>query len=247
LRELSVERRRFGYRRLAVLLRREGWTVSWKRVYRVYRQEQLQVGKRPRKRGVGQQRLPLAVPGGPNERWSMDFMMDSLATGRRFRTLNVMDDFTRECVRIEVDTSLVGERVVRVLEELRRQRGGPKVIAVDHGPEFTSQALDRWAYRRGVRLHFIDPGKPEQNAYVESFNGKFRDECLNEYWFADLKEAREEIEIWRQDNNQRRPHSALGYWTSEQFAAQIAARRASTRTLVVLPPGNLTNSPELAL
>ncbi len=230
-----------------MLLRREGWTVNWKRVYRVYRQEHLQVGKRPRKRRVSQQRLPLALPDGPNERWSMDFMTDSLAMGRRFRTLNVVDDYTRECLRIEVDTSLSGERVARVLEELCWQRGGPPVIVVDHGPEFTSQALDRWAYQRGVKLHFIDPGKPEQNAYVESFNGKFRDECLNEHWFADLKEARQKIEDWRQDYNQRRPHSALGYRTPEEFAAQIAARRASPPTPVVLPPGNLTNSSELTL
>ena len=138
LRELAAERRRFGYRRLAILLRREGWAVNWKRVYRVYRQEHLQVGKRPRKHGVSQPRLPLALPGGPNERWSMDFMMDSLATGQRFRTLNVVDDYTRECVRIEVDTSLSGERVARVLEELWQQRGGPPLIVVDHGPEFTS-------------------------------------------------------------------------------------------------------------
>jgi putative transposase len=247
LRELAAERRRFGYRRLHALLRREGWAVNWKRVYRVYRQEHLQVGKRPRKRGVSLPRLPLALPSGPNERWSMDFMMDSLATGRRFRTLNVVDDYTRECVRIEVDTSLGGERVARVLEELSWQRGGPQVIVVDHGPEFTSQALDRWAYRQGVGLHFIAPGKPEQNAYVESFNGKFRDECLNEHWFGDLEEAREKIETWRQDYNQRRPHSALGYRTPEEFAAQVAARRASPPTPVAIPQGNLTNSPELAL
>jgi putative transposase len=247
LRELAAERRRFGYRRLAVLLRREGWAVNWKRVYRVYRQEHLQVGKRPRKRGVSQPRLPLTLPHGPNERWSMDFMTDSLATGRRFRTLNVVDDYTRECLRIEVDTSLGGERVARVLEELSRQCGGPQVIVVDHGPEFTSQALDRWAYRRGVQLHFIAPGKPAQNAYVESFNGKFRDECLNEHWFADLEEAREKIETWRQDYNQRRPHSALGYRTPEEFAAQIEARRASPPTPVAFPLGILTNSPELAL
>jgi putative transposase len=247
LRELAVERRRFGYRRLAVLLRREGWAVNWKRVYRVYRQEHLQVGKRPRKRGVSQPRLPLALPSRPNERWSMDFMTDSLATGRRFRTLNVVDDYTRECLRIEVDTSLGGERVARVLEELCRRRSRPQVIVVDHGPEFTSQALDRWAYRRGVKLHFIAPGKPEQNAYVESFNGKFRDECLNEHWFADLGEAREKIESWRQDYNQRRPHSALGYRTPEEFAAQAAARRASPPTPVAFPPGNSRNLPELAL
>jgi putative transposase len=247
LRELAAERRRFGYRRLHVLLRREGWAVNWKRVYRVYRQEHLQVGKRPRKRGVSLPRLPLALAGGPNERWSMDFMTDSLATGRRFRTLKVVDDFRRECLRIEVDPSLSGERVARVLEELCRQRGAPQVIVVDHGPEFTSQALDRWAYRQGVRLPFIAPGKPEQNAYVESFNGKFRDECLNEHWFGDLKEAREKIETWRQDYNRRRPHSALGYRTPEEFAAQVAARRASPPTPVAFPPGNLRNSSQLAL
>jgi putative transposase len=247
LKELAVERRRFGYRRLAILLRREGWGVNHKRVYRLYRQEHLQVRKRLRKRTASLERVPLALPRGPNERWSMDFMTDSLATGRRFRTLNMVDDYTRECLRIEVDTSLGGERVARVLEELRQQRGGPQVIVVDHGPEFTSQALDRWAYQRGVKLHFIAPGKPEQNAYVESFNGKFRDECLNQHWFGDLEEAREMIETWRQDYNQQRPHSALGYQTPKEFAAEIAARRASPPTPVALPPGNFTISPELTL
>jgi putative transposase len=247
LQELAAERRRFGYRRLTILLRREGWRVNHKRVYRLYRQEHLQVRKRMRKRTASVERVPLALPSGPNERWSMDFMTDSLATGRRFRTLNLVDDYTRECLRIEVDTSLGGKRVARGLEKLREQRGSPKVIVVDHGPEFTSQALDRWAYQRGVKLHFIATGKPEQNAYVESFNGKFRDECLNQHWFGDLKEARDEIETWRQDYNQQRPHSALGYRTPEEFATQIAARRASPPTPVVLPPGKLTIYPELAL
>ena len=128
-------------------------------------------------------------------------MTDSLATGRRFSTVNVVDDYTWECLRIEVDTSLGGQGVARVLAEICEQRGGPQVIVVDHGPEFTSQAVDRWAYERGVKLPFIEPGKPEQNAYVESFHGKFRDECLNQHWFGDLKEAREEIETWRQDYN----------------------------------------------
>ena len=139
------------------------------------------------------------------------------------------------------------ERVTRVLEGLGRQRGGPQVIGLYHGPEFTSQALDRWAYQRGVKLHFIAPGKPEQNAYVESFNGKFRDECLNQHWFGDLEEARQKIEPWRQDYNQRRPHSALGYRTPEEFTAQVVARRASPPTPVALPPGIPTNSTELAL
>ena len=247
LKALAAERRRFGYRRLTILLRREGWAVNHKRVYRLYRQEYLQVRKRLRKRTAGGERVPLALPGGPNERWSMDFMTDSLATGRRFRTLNVVDDYTRECLRIEVDTSLGGKRVARVLEGLRQERGSPQVIVVDHGPEFTSQALDRWAYQRGVKLHFIAPGKPAQNAYVESFNGKFRDECLNQHWFGDLEEVRGKIEAWRQDYNQQRPHSALGYRTPEEFAAQVAARRASPPTPVALLPGIFTNSPELAL
>ena len=247
LRALAGERRRFGYRRLGVLLRREGWAVNHKRVYRLYRQEHLQVRKRLRKRTAGVERAPLAVPSGPNERWSMDFMTDSLATGRRFRTLNVVDDYTRECVRIEVDTSLGGQRVARVLEELREQRSGPQVIVVDHGPQFTSQALDRWAYQRGVKLHFIVPGKPEQNAYVESFNGKFRDECLNENWFMSLEEARVKIEAWRRDYNQVRPHSALEYQAPEEYAAQVEARGASPPTPLALLPKELISTPELTL
>ena len=158
----------------------------------------------------------------------------------------MVDDYTRECLRIKVDTSRGRERVARVLEELREQRSGPQVIVVDHGPEFTSQVLDRWAYEQGVKLHCIVPGKPGQNAYVESFNGNFRDECLNQHRFGDLEEAREKIEAWRQDYNQQRPHSALGYQTPQQFAAQIAARRASPPTPVAFSPENLTNSPELA-
>jgi putative transposase len=247
LKELAGERRRFGYRRLGVLLRREGWGVNHKRVYRLYRQDRLQVGKRLRKRTAGVERVPLALPRGPNERWSMDFMTDSLATGRRFRTLNVVDDYTRECVRIEVDTSLGGERVARVLEELRERRGGPQVIVVDHGPEFTSQVMDRWAYERRVKLHFIEAGKPEQNAYVESFNGKFRDECLNENWFMSLEEARVKIETWRRDYNQVRPHSALKYQTPEVFAACAAARGASPPTPLALRPEELIQPQGFAL
>ncbi len=234
--ELAAERPRFGYRRWGILLRREGWGVNDKRVYRLYRQEHLQVGKRPRKRLASRERVPLALPGGSQERRSMDFMTDSLARGRRFRTLKAVDDYTRECVRIELDTSLGGE-----------QRGEPQMIVVDHGPEFISRVVDQWAYQRGVRLHFIAPSKPQQNAYVESFNGKFRDECLNQHWFEDLEEAREKIEARRQDYNQRRPQSALGYRTPEEFAAPVAARRASPPTPVALPPGNFTNSPELPL
>ncbi len=149
-------------------------------------------------------------PAQANQLWTMDFTHDNLASGRKFRTLNLMDGYTRESPRIEVDTSLPGLRVVRVLEEVARERGYPQAIQVDNGPEFISRVVDQWAFEHGVELHFIEPGKPTQNAFIESFNGKFRDECLNENWFLSLPEAREKIEMWRRDYNQVRPHSALG-------------------------------------
>ena len=216
---LAYERRRFGYRRIHALLQREGWRVNHKAVHRIYVEEGLQVRKRKRKR-IGQgERRPLGLPAAPNERWSMDFQHDLLATGQRFRTLNIVDDFTRECPAIAVDTSLPGARVVRVLERLAESCGLPKAIVLDNGPEMRGLALDEWAYRNGVRLAFIAPGKPTQNAFVEAFNGRFRDECLNEHWFRDLEDARRIIEAWRLDYNARRPHSALGYQTPEEFAS----------------------------
>ncbi len=163
-----------------------------------------------------------------NHRWSMDFVADMLAGGRRFRTLNVVDDFSRECLNIEVDTSLGGQRVVRVLERLAQNRKLPEVLVMDNGPEFTGKALDAWAYERGVKLQFIQPGKPVQNAYVESFNGKFRDECLNENWFISLQDARDQIETWRQDYNQSRPHSSLGNMTPEEYAMSVSGLREAT-------------------
>jgi putative transposase len=227
LRSWAAERRRFGYRRLTVMLRREGWTVNHKRVYRLYREEGLAVRtKRKGKRAAGVARVRLALPATVNEVWTMDYTQDALASGRKFRTLNLMDGYTREAVAIETDTSLPGARVVRVLEGLRERRGLPRRIVVDNGTEFTSRAVDQWAYQRGVQLHFIDPGQPVQNAFIESFNGKFRDECLNENWFVSLAEAREKIESWRKDYNQVRPHSALGYQTPEEFAARGAALRS---------------------
>ena len=219
VRELAHERRRFGYRRIHVLLRREGWQVNHKAVHRIYVEEGLQVRKRKKKRISQGERQPLALPGGPGERWSMDFQHDMLASGRRFRTLNVVDDFSRECPAIEVDNSLPGARVVRVLDRLAETCGLPHTIVLDNGPEMRGLALDEWAYRNGVRLAFIEPGKPVQNAFVESFNGRFRDECLNEHWFLDLEDAREIIEAWRQDYNAKRPHSSLGYKTPEEFAS----------------------------
>ena len=221
LRELAETRRRFGYRRLQVLLQREGWQVNHKRIYRLYVEEKLSLRrKRGRKRSRVRQPLPEAMAA--NQVWSVDFMTDALSSGRKFRILNVVDDYTRECLAMEVDTSLGGVRVVRVLEELKQRRGLPRQIRSDNGPEFVSRAVDQWAYEQGLQWHTIQPGRPMENGYVESFNGRFRDECLNENWFSDLAEARETIEAWRQDYNQCRPHSALGYRTPEEFAAATA-------------------------
>ncbi len=228
LRTLAGERRRFGYRRLMVLLRREGWAVNHKRVYRLYREEELGVRRRKRKRIGAVERQPLTIPTRRDERWSMDFVSDALTEGRKFRSLNIVDDFNRECLAAEVDTSIPGARVVRVLERLGELRGLPGILVTDNGPEFAGQALDAWAYQRGVRLHFIEPGKPVQNAFIESFKGKMRDECLNEHWFMSLAEARETIEAWRMDYNEVRPHTALGNRTPQEFTACGAALRSPT-------------------
>lgn len=219
MRELAEERRRWGYRRLHVLLRREGWEVNVKRTYRIYVEEKLMVRRRKRRRRVSAQaRVPLVRPTRPNQTWTMDFLHDALATGRKLRTLSIEDAYTREMPVIEVDTSLPALRVVRVLERLRLARGLPERIVIDNGTEFTSKALDQWAYQNKVTLHFITPGRPMENGYIESFHGKFRDECLNQHWFLTLDDARETIEDWRIDYNRVRPHSALGYLTPEEFA-----------------------------
>jgi putative transposase len=220
LRALAARRPRFGYRRLHVLLRREGWGVNHKRVYRIYREERLAVRRKQRKKLAAGCRIVLAPPTQPHVRWSMDFMGDTLANGRTFRTLNIVDDGSRECPTIVVDYGLSGARITRELDRLAATRPLPKVIVVDNGPEFTSTVLDAWAYERGVQLHFIRPGKPVDNAFIESFNGKFRDECLNEHWFLDLDDARTKIEAWRIDYNEVRPHSALGNRTPTEYAAR---------------------------
>lgn len=220
LRELAEKLRRYGYRRLHEQLVREGLRVNHKRIARLYRLEGLQVRKRRRKRCAGMPRVPLPQPTAANQVWSVDFMSDTLSTGRRFRLLNVVDDYTRECLAIEVDTSLGGARVVRVLERIAAERGRPRQIRTDNGPEFAGRALDQWCFAQKIEQHFIQPGKPMQNGYVESFNGKFRDECLNESWFITLPDARATIEQWRQFYNRERGHSALGYRTPEEFAAQ---------------------------
>jgi putative transposase len=218
LRELAEERRRWGYRRLHVLLQREGWVVNIKRVYRIYVEQKLIVRrKRLRRRICAQARVLLAAPVRRNEIWTMDFLHDALATGRKLRTLSIEDAYTREMLVIEVDTSLPSLRVIRVLEKVRLQRGLPERIVIDNGTEFTSKAVDQWAYENKVKLHFITPGRPMENGYIESFHGKFREECLNEHWFLTLDDARETIEEWRLDYNHVRPHSSLGYRTPEEF------------------------------
>lgn len=222
LRTLANERPRFGYRRLHVLLTREMGSLNHKRVYRLYRAEGLTVRRRKRKRVMAISRAAAERPWRRGEAWAMDFMLDTLADGRRFRTLNILDTMSRECLAIEVDTSLPGQRVVQVLEQLVAWYGAPKQITIDNGPEFTGQTLDAWAYTHGVTLDFIEPGKPSQNGHLESFNGKFRDECLNAHWFASLAHARTIIQTWKEDYNTRRPHSALHGLTPLEFVQSLA-------------------------
>ena len=216
--EIAAVKRRYGYRRVYLRLRREGWEVNRKRVYRLYREAGLAVRRRKRKRIGLVERKPLPKPLAANLSWSMDFVSDGLADGRRLRCLNIVDDCTRECLAIEVDTSITGARVKAVLQRLADTRGLPESITVDHGPEFEGQVLDTWAYQANVQLSFIRPGKPNENAYIESFNGKFRDECLNEHWFITMEQARRIIEAWRREYNTERPHSSLGNLTPEEFA-----------------------------
>ena len=230
LRELAGQRRRFGYRRLHVLLRRDGFGVNLKRIYRLYTQEGLTVRRRKRRRRVPRGVPRLSAPTRINERWSLDFVLDVLDDVRRFRMLTVVDDFTRACLAIDVDTSIGGRRVAEVPQRLIDTRGTPAMLITDNGPEFSSRVLDAWAYAHGIALHFIEPGKPNQNAYVESFNGRLRDECLNERWFMSLGQARETLETWRLDYNAVRPHSALGNVPPQEFE-QFTLNRATAPIL----------------
>ena len=213
------------------MLRREGLQVNHKKVYRLYSEAGLGVRKRRRRKGIMVERQPLLLPEAPNHTWSMDFVMDALANGRRIKCLTIVDDFTKECLDIPVAAGISGPQVARTLDAIAAFRGYPQAIRTDQGPEFTSKALDQWAYHNGVELKLIQPGKPMQNGYIESFNGKFRDECLNEHWFRDLAHARELISIWRQDYNEQRPHSSLDYQTPAEFAAALRANeKESTNT-----------------
>ena len=223
LRELAQRRTRFGYRRLAIFLRREGHVVNHKKVFRLYRSEGLTLPRKRRKKPLGMRQAPLSRPTRCNERWSMDFVMDRFREGRRFRIFTLVDDFSRECLATYADTSISGVRVVRLLEELAATRGLPQTLVSDNGPEFTSRAMLTWAQHRGVTPHLIDPGKPTQNAFIESFNGSFRDECLNTSWFMSLEDARRIVEEWRLDYNEVRPHSSLGGKTPVEYAADALA------------------------
>jgi putative transposase len=222
LRELAGQRKRFGSPRLHIMLKRENIVVNHKRTERIYREEGLALRRKRRRKGAAGIRVVMTSAIRPNEHWSMDFVSDSIVTGRRFRALTIVDDYSRECPAIEVDTSLGGARVVSVLERLSETRGLPEAITIDNGPEFTGKVLDEWAYRKGVKLNFIRPGKPIENAYAESFNGRLRDECLNTNWFLNLKHARNIIEDWRKDYNQVRPHSSLKNLTPMEYANAAA-------------------------
>jgi putative transposase len=230
LRVWAARRPRWGYRNLHWELTREGWRVNLKKIYRLYREEGLRIRSRRRKRVATAPRERLANPTRINERWSMDFMSDELEDGRALRLLNIVDDFTRECVGMEIDRSLPSDRVIDRLEQLAATRGLPQTIVVDNGPEFASKALHAWAYRRQVVLHFIDPGKPVQNAFVERFNGTCRRDCLDAHLFADIEDARRKLERWRRHYNEQRPHSALDQQTPADFAR--GARGLCPRTPV---------------
>jgi putative transposase len=222
--EIALVRRRFGYRRIHDLLRPEFPSVNHKPVYRLYSQANLAVRKRKKLRRAASERVPLQLATTVNEVWSMDFVSDSLANGRRLKCLTVADDFSHECVDIAVDYGISGQYVTRLLDQAALFRGYPAAVRTDNGPEFTSRAFLAWATHHGVRHILIEPGKPMQNGYIESFNGKFRDECLNEQWFQTLQQARTAIAEWRRDFNEVRPHSSLGRIPPARFAEQHRQR-----------------------
>ncbi len=226
IREIAQTRVRYGYRKILVLLNREGWKVSRYLVERLYREEGLTLYQRRKwRRRVAEHRRERFHPTGPNQVWSMDFVADQRADGRRFRSLTVVDIYTRECLTIESEQRLKGEDVVMVLNRIKIQRGVPRMVYCDNGSEFSSQAMDLWTYQNGVRIAFSRPGKPTDNAFVESFNGTFRAECLNAHWFTSMTEVRPIVETWRREYNESRPHRALGERTPNEFAHEIAASR----------------------
>lgn len=226
IKDIAAVRVRYGFRRIHVLLRREGWQVNHKRVYRLYREEGLTLRtKRPKRRVAAQHRNVRSTASRLNEAWSMDFVSDALFNGRRFRALTIVDDFSRECLGIFVDQSIKGKDVADTLGFLKLIRGLPKHIRVDNGPEFISKDLDKWAYQNKVTLDYSRPGRPVDNAHIESFNGSFRDECLNAHWFLSLEDARAKIEAWRIEYNDFRPHSSLGNMTPAEYAASCGSKK----------------------
>ncbi|WP_417339047.1 IS3 family transposase [Halomonas kashgarensis] len=229
--EITATRVRYGYRRVHELLKREGWEVNHKRVYRLYREAGLSLRlKRPKRHRMAATRRERVLATGLDQVWSMDFVSDALFNGKRLRALMLVDEFSRECLAIHVDSSIVAANVAEVMTRLSERGRHPSQVRVDNGPEFVSRVLDRWAYEQGVTLDFSRPGKPTDNAFVESFNGKFRAECLNIHWFLSLDDARQKIEAWRQDYNQLRPHSSLGWLTPEEFAASRCSTAICSET-----------------
>ncbi len=219
IRDIAAVRVRYGYRRIHILLRREGFEVNHKRVPWIYCEEGLNLRrKRPRCHVTAARRVEQPRPGNANESWSMDFVSDALFDGRRLRALTLVDNFSRECPAIRADQRRRGEEVAALLDQVATSRGAPQRICLDNGPEFISKALDLWAYPSGVTLDFSRPGKPTDNAYIESFNGSFRDECLNVNWFLSIDDAREKIEAWRKEYNEFRPHRSLEGRTPEEFS-----------------------------
>jgi putative transposase len=235
LKELAALHPRWGCPLLHDVLHAEGLVQNHKRTERIYREEQLSLRRKHRKKLPAAARVPLPTASQPNERWSMDFIHDQLSNGRRFRTLTIVDDFTRQCPTLWSDHSIGGAGVVAVLDQLAKTHGLPQSITVDNGPEFTGKSLHNWAQQNNVKLNFIAPGKPTQNAFIESFNGKFRNECLNENWFTTLNEARRLIESWRQEYNQIRPHSSLGRMPPNLFASQHRNLQPQTINFSLIP------------
>jgi putative transposase len=232
LRELAGMHVRYGYRRLTVLLRREGWHVNAKRIYRLYREEELIVRAKQRRKMARRRPVPSGVAVRPNQCWSMDFVSDKLADGRSFRILTAVDQFTRECVGLEADRTMTGMKVAQALEHARHERGHlPESITVDNGSEFCSRALEAWAMSNDVQLCFIRPGRPVENGFIESFNGRLRDECLNVEWFASLDDARAKLTKFRAHYNRERPHSALADRTPAAFAELHRSKEKSSALL----------------
>ena len=230
IRDIAAARVRYGYRRITVLLKREGWSVGKKRVYRIYKAEGLEVRTKKRKKRAAQRRVSLPAASAAQERWSMDFMSDRLTNGRPFRILTVVDQYTRACPLLLADTSIGGRKVAAALMKAAAGIGLPQTITVDNGPEFSGKVLDEWAYGHGIELDFIRPGKPVENGYIESFNGRLRDELLNTELFCTLAEAKEKLEAWRLDYNTQRPHSSLGYRPPAEYAQRTMSKQIKTHT-----------------